>query len=62
MLAFRQFMISFVAALFILLQVQAIGLFESDSFHRLQQRQAAINGNVCATLDLALLGITLAKG
>jgi hypothetical protein len=54
--------LGFIVPLFFSLPAQGAGLFETDSFSHLERRQAAVNGNVCATLDLTLLGITFARG
>jgi hypothetical protein len=62
MVALRSLLLGFIVPLFFSLPAQGAGLFETDSFSHLERRQAAVNGNVCATLDLTLLGITFARG
>jgi hypothetical protein len=62
MVALRAMITGFLVPILFSGSVQGVGLFESGNCDHLQQRQAVVNGNVCATLDFTLLGIAFAEG
>jgi hypothetical protein len=63
MVAFRTIVSSFLLPIALISQsVQGFGLFDRDVTGPLLQERAIVNGNICATLDLTLLGIDLASG
>lgn len=61
MVAFRTIITSLLAPILLSGSVLGAGLFESSGSNHLLARQNVVDGNICAQIDLVLLGITFAQ-
>jgi len=62
MVAFRSIISSFLLPILFAQSVLAAGLFETEVSNRSLGERAAINGDICATVDLQILNIVLVRG
>lgn len=62
MVAFRTILSSLLLPIFLAQSVYGAGLLERDVMSSTLQDRAIVNGNICAQLNLSLLGVDIASG